>query len=144
MLGFRFVKMIQGFVRFLYGSKGTFHLAFRTSGYTLTVLSGRQMSQPVNPQRQHDVLENPTFSHGAIIEVKHFGSPHQRKRRLGLGCHGGVEESQCRPRILAVNTVIFLISHTTPIINHAEQHQRGFTFIGVDPLWHIDMLQIGR
>jgi hypothetical protein len=39
--------------------------------------------------------------------------------------HGIEEKTEPRLNILAVNTTVFLVSDTAPIIDHTEQHQRG-------------------
>jgi hypothetical protein len=47
--------------------------------------------------------------------------------------HGIEEKTEPRLNILAVNTTVFLVSDTAPIIDHTEQHQRGRRSIRAKP-----------
>ena len=46
-LGFRFMKIVQGFISFLGGAEGTFHFTFRTNDHLFTILPSGQMRLPV-------------------------------------------------------------------------------------------------
>ncbi|RMU96733.1 hypothetical protein ALP18_200209 [Pseudomonas amygdali pv. myricae] len=102
------------------------------------------MRLPLDAERLHDVLENATFGHGAVVQVDHLGTALERKGRVSLRYHGVEQKAQRRFRVFTVNAVVFLVSHTAAVIYHAEQHQRRFTLAQVNPFRLFDVLEVGR
>eukprot|EP00952_Eustigmatos_sp_NYUAD-ZCMA_P003774 16519-Eustigmatos_ZCMA.PRE.1 len=134
LLGFRLMKVIQGFVGFLDGTERAFHLPFRACRRARPILARRDMRLPRDGQRLHDVLENPALGDWAIVQVDHLRPSLERRAGIGLRRHGVEQEAQGCFRIFAIDAVVFDVSHAAPVIDHAEQRQCRHPFGGVDPL----------
>jgi hypothetical protein len=138
------VKVIQRLVHLLDSAKRPFHLTFGARGDAASILTRRHVGLPNDPQHIHDVLEYPAFGHGATVHIEHSRDALERKlRHVGFGRHSIEQKPQRRFGILAVDTAIFLVTYTAPVIHYAEQHQGWCTSPRLDPQWGIHLLEIG-
>ena len=120
--GFRLMEVVQRFVRFLDGAKRPLHLALGPGGHAGAVLARRHMGLPGNPQCQHHGVKDTALGDGAIVEVQQLRSPLEREGRISFRRHRVKEKPQGTFGVLAIDAAVFHVTHTTPVIDHTEEH----------------------
>ncbi|ESG76346.1 hypothetical protein SEEM1594_02764 [Salmonella enterica subsp. enterica serovar Muenchen str. baa1594] len=94
LLRFRFMEMVQDFMRLFDGPERTLDFTFEPSHRPGAILTCRGMHQPVNLQGMHHILEYMAFGHRPVVELQHFRAALEKKIKPGLWCHDVKEKTQ--------------------------------------------------
>jgi hypothetical protein len=135
--------MVQGLMQFLDRTKWTFDLALAAGGDALAVLACRDVRHDPDAKTGHDVLEDPAAGDRAVVHIDRLGDALERHLVFRLWRHGVEEEAQRGLCVLAIDAAVFLVGRAAPVIDDAEQHERGIAATGCGPKWLLHLLQVG-
>jgi hypothetical protein len=136
------VEVIQGFLHFFDGPKRTLDLALRPSCGAATILPTGEMRLHLDIEIAHDLVKHLAARHWTVVQVQGVGAPTEREPGIGLGGHRAEQEFERGFYVLTIGAVIFLIRHTTAVIDDTIEHQRRGPLAGIHPRGDLELLEI--
>src|SRR5262249_44010737 len=138
------MEVIESLLHLFYGTEGTLDLPFGPCcGFAASFALG-EMGAHFNPEIAHYLLKHLATSNRPIVHIQHLGDALKREVYFGFRRHRGKQKPQRSFHVFPVDSVIFLIRHTTAIVDHTIDHQNGTSLAVLHPLWRLDLFEVRR
>jgi hypothetical protein len=124
--------VVERFMHLFHRAKGPLYFAFGSGSDATAIFAPGQMRPRLHAEITHDLLKHLAAGNRPPVHIQQTRDPLKWETRDRFLRHGGKQKAQGGLHVLAVHAVVFLIRHSTAVIDDTIQHQLGMA----PPLLH--------